>query len=246
MTLFLLSAAGLTTLALAFVLPGLLRPATPTLGRGHDTQPQPQTHPRLALGLGLAVPVLAIALYAALGNPKGLSAVASALPAPSPDAAAQAQATTTQIEGMVARLASRLQANPDDLAGWRMLAKSYESLGRFDQAVQAYAALDKLQPDDPEVLTDYAVALGMKNGRSLSGEPEKLIRRALDIDPHHVQALALLGAAAFDRKDYAQAVAPWKKILTLVPPDSDVARSIAENVGKAQALAQQAGAGKQP
>lgn len=233
---FLLAAAGLTLLALSFVLPGLLRPAT---AANTSTQPD-QPSRKLALAVGVGVPLLSIALYALLGNPQGLNAAATAAPAAPPEAAAQeqARAQAAQIEGMVARLATRLQANPTDPAGWRMLAKSYENLGRFDQAVQAYANLNKLEPDNPEVLTDYAVALGMAEGRSLSGEPEKLIRRALQIDPNNVQALALLGAAAFDRKDYAQAVVPWKKILTLVPADSDVARSIAGNVRRADALGQ--------
>lgn len=231
---FLLSAAGLTVLALSFVLPGLLRPQP----AGIDASQLAKPHRALVWVVGLGVPLLAAVLYAALGNPQGLNAVATAKPTPPQEsvAQAQAQATAAQIESMVARLATRLQANPNDPAGWRMLAKSYENLGRFDQAVQAYVNLSKLEPDDPEVLTDYAVALGMVEGRSLSGEPEKLIRRALQIDPNNVQALALLGAAAFDRKDYAQAVVPWKKILALVPGDSDVARSIAGNVGRAEAL----------
>lgn len=234
---FLLAAAGLTLLALSFVLPGLLRPAAASVESSQADHPSR----KLAWIVGLGVPLLAAVLYAALGNPQGLNAVAAAAPSPSPKTAAQApaQATAVQIEGMVARLAARLQGNPNDPAGWRMLAKSYENLGRFDQAVQAYASLSKLEPDNPEVLTDYAVALGMVEGRSLSGEPEKLIRRALQIDPNNVQALTLLGAAAFDRKDYAQAVVPWKKILALVPADSDVARSIAGSVRRAEDLSRE-------
>lgn len=226
MTAFLLSAAGLVLLALSFVLPAVKRQ-------------------RATAGvLGVAVPLLAGALYALLGNPKALDAAPLPLPTAEQRQAAQeanrAQATAAQVEGMVARLATRLQSQPDDAEGWRMLAKSYENLGRFDQAAQAYANLNKLTPNDPAVLTDYALALGMADGHSLSGEPEKLINRALQIDPDNVQALALLGGAAFDRHDYAQAVVPWKKVLALVPPDSGVARSIAANIEKAQALAAQA------
>jgi cytochrome c-type biogenesis protein CcmH len=46
--------------------------------------------------------------------------------------------------------------------------------------------------------------------------------------------LALSGSAALERGDVASAVKPWKKILALVPADSDVGKSIAENIAKAQ------------
>jgi cytochrome c-type biogenesis protein CcmH len=41
------------------------------------------------------------------------------------------------IEGMVARLASRLQTDGDDPAGWVQLMRSYKVLGRNDDAVKA-------------------------------------------------------------------------------------------------------------
>ena len=41
------------------------------------------------------------------------------------------------IEGMVSRLADRLDENPDDLTGWNRLIQSYMVLGRKDQASDA-------------------------------------------------------------------------------------------------------------
>jgi len=41
------------------------------------------------------------------------------------------------IEGMVARLAARLQANPDDAEGWRKLARAYQVMGQADKANDA-------------------------------------------------------------------------------------------------------------
>jgi cytochrome c-type biogenesis protein CcmH len=146
--------------------------------------------------------------------------------------------TQAQIEGMVARLAQRLQNQPDDAAGWRMLAKSYETLGRFPQAVEAYKHLLALQQPDPDLLTDYAVTLGMSLNQTLVGEPEAVIRQALQINPNHVQALALSGSADFEKRDYAQAMAQWRHLLSLVPPDADIRASIERNIAKAQSLAE--------
>jgi len=121
-----------------------------------------------------------------------------------------------------------------------MLARSYETLLRFDLAVDAYQHLVKLTPQDANMLDDYAVTLAMSRDQSLSGEPEQLIHRALAIDPNNIQALALLGSAAFERKEYAQAAIPWKKILDLIPADSPMSQSITDNIRKADGLAKDA------
>lgn len=146
--------------------------------------------------------------------------------------------TPAQIEGMVARLAQRLQSQPDDVAGWRMLAKSYETLERFPQAVAAYQRLLTLQTPDADLLTDYAVTLGMSHGQTLIGEPEAIINQALKLDPRHVQALALSGSAAFEARQYARAKAQWTKILNLIPQDAEIRASIEANIDKAQSLAE--------
>jgi cytochrome c-type biogenesis protein CcmH len=118
-----------------------------------------------------------------------------------------------------------------------MLAHSYETLRRFPAAVEAYRHLIALEPNNADVLTDCAVALAMTLNQDLSGEPERLIDRALAINPNHVQALALKGSAAYEHGDYARALGPWKKILATVPPGSDMAASIAASVAKAESLA---------
>lgn len=187
---------------------------------------------RLAFILVLAVSIGAGFLYTLLGTPGALvpaQVVASREQSPAP-------VTSEQIAGMVDRLAEKLKSNPDDADGWRMLARSYETMRRFEPAADAYRHLLKLTPDDPDLLADYAVTLAMSLNQRLSGEPEKLIDRALEIDPNNIQALALSGSAAFERKEYAKAIKPWRKILALAPAESDMARSIAASISKAESL----------
>ena len=43
------------------------------------------------------------------------------------------------------RLAARLQQEPDNAEGWVMLARSYTSLKRFDDAAVAYAKAHRLR-----------------------------------------------------------------------------------------------------
>ena len=97
--------------------------------------------------------------------------------------------------------------------------------------------LVKLIPDNAEVLADYADILAMSQGKSLLGEPEKLVERALAIDAKNVKALALSGSAAFERRDYQGAIVQWKKLQAVVPADSDFGRSTASSIAEAQKLA---------
>jgi cytochrome c-type biogenesis protein CcmH/NrfG len=234
MTAFLFSAAAMAALALSFLLPPLLRREAGTLpGRARDRAS--------AIAVGLGLPLVAATLYAALGTPQAVVAPPAVTATANATAAQDApegapQIGPAQIEAMVARLAERLKNEPDDVDGWRMLAHSYKTLRRFDAAVDAYRHLMTLQPQDADVLTDCAVALAMTLHQDLSGEPERLIDRALAINPNHVQALALKGSAAYEHGDYAAALGPWKKILSMVPAGSDMAKSIAASVEKAESF----------
>jgi cytochrome c-type biogenesis protein CcmH len=180
---------------------------------------------RGALVAGAVIPLLALGLYLLVGNPGAL------------DRAADLQASAAQIDGMVSRLVARLRDNPDDVDGWKLLGRSYSVLGRHDEAADAYAKAAVRAPRDASLLADLADALAMARGQSLQGEPEKLVLRALEIEPANLKALALAGTAAFERKDYAAAAAYWQRMLPHVPPESEDARTIQQNVNEARALA---------
>lgn len=186
--------------------------------------------------VGTLLPLLAAALYLGLGSP------ASLVPEQA-DSHGDPKAMSQQVEAMVEGLAQRLQQNPDNAEGWRMLARSYNVLGRYPDAAQAYARLVKLKPDDSAALADYADTLAMAQGQSLQGEPERLVERALAIDPANLKALSLAGSAAFERGDFVEAERRWRKMLPLVEPDSEIGRNTAAGIAEAQR--QQAQGGRQ-
>lgn len=152
--------------------------------------------------------------------------------------AAQPHATNAdQIGAMIDKLAARLKANPDDAAGWAMLARSYGVLGRSTDAVDAYAKAAKLSANDAGLLVDYADALAVKNDRTLAGEPMKLIERALKIDPRNVKGLAMAGTDAFDRKDYRKAVTLWESMAAIGGNENMFVQQIQPRLVEARQLA---------
>ena len=179
---------------------------------------------RAALVVGIAVPVLAVGIYFVAGTPRALGPQ-------------EAEVSPQQIDAMVARLAAKLRENPDDVDGWKLLGRSYMVLGRFPEAVAAYAKAAEKAPRDAQLLADFADALAMTRGEKLAGEPEQLVHRALQVDPSNLKALALAGTAAYERRDYAKAAEFWGRMLPLVPADSEDARMIGGNVEEAKKLA---------
>lgn len=197
-------------------------------GGGDTAGAKAQPARKSALLLGLALPVAGALIYFALGN----------VPALSPESTQQPKVTAKEIEDMVARLAARLEQNPDDTKGWVMLARSYKAMGRYEEATRAFGKAEKVVNEDPHLLSEYAEALALATGGSLRGRPGELLARALKLDPDYPDALVLAGTAAYEREDYASAAAYWERLLKQLPPDSEDAQSLSDSIRKARALAQ--------
>ncbi len=132
-----------------------------------------------------------------------------------------------QIQAMVSQLEGKLKDQPEDSEGWRMLARSYGVLGRFPDAVQAHQRVVALLPQDAQALADLADAMAMANGKTLEGEPEKLILKAVKLDPNNVKALALAGTVAYNHSDYKTAVAYWERATQVADPATGYAQQLA-------------------
>jgi cytochrome c-type biogenesis protein CcmH len=181
--------------------------------------------------LGSAIPIVALLLYVALGNHDAFAPMA----ARSAEAGADHDVTPEQVEAMAANLAARLDREPANVDGWVMLARTYYAMNRHADAARAFDRAVALVPDNADLLADYADSLGAAEG-GLRGKSLELIERALKADPTHWKALALAGTAAFNRKDYRQAVDYWERMKKTVPPDSSIAGSIDASIAEAREL----------
>jgi cytochrome c-type biogenesis protein CcmH len=188
-----------------------------------------------AIVIGIAMPLVAATLYWHFGTPRAIVAPPSGPPNGSPHGPAHST-SPGEIDAMVDGLAARLAKDGKNGDGWAMLARSYAALDRHAEAVPAYERAVALLPDDAQLLADYADALAVTSKGRLDGKPAKLLQRALRIDPENVKALALLGTAAFDRKDYAAAAALWERAVNAAPPGEDFTASLQANLAEARSL----------
>jgi cytochrome c-type biogenesis protein CcmH len=179
---------------------------------------------KLAVALLLLMPILAVTGYALLGNPRALDPTQTAAPP---------KMTQDQINGMVAKLAEKMAANPDDLKGWLMLARSYKTMGRFEEAANAYSKAEKLVNEDPDLLASYAETIAMaSNGKGLKGKPMQLVERALKLDPKHPHSLFLAGAAAMEAGENKKGIAYWEALLPQVEPGSEIDQMLRSGIDK--------------
>lgn len=181
---------------------------------------------KTAIALLLLLPILALLGYGMLGKPQALDPAQTSAPP---------KMTADQINAMVAKLAERMQANPDDMQGWLMLARSYKTMGRYEDAVAAYGKAEKVINDDPELLASYAETIAMAAGKGLKGKPAQLIARALKLDPQNPHALFLAGAAAMEAGDNKKGIAYWEALLPQVEPGSEIDQLLRSGIDKMKA-----------
>jgi len=196
---------------------------------------EPQATPRrpwiAAAIVAVAIPALAFGLYLARGTPA----------AADPRLAANGGMDAKQIVAMVDTLARKVKERPNDVQGWSLLARSLATLGRFQDAADAYAHLATIAPGDPSVLADYADSLAMAQGHVLAGKPYELAKQALAIDPSHPKALALAASAALEANDYAASLRYWHALEAQLPPNSEDLQQVQAIMSDVEAKARASG-----
>ena len=175
--------------------------------------------------LALGIPLLAGSLYFTLGNYQAISH--SAEMSVDPEAL-----KLEEINKMVGGLAEKMKANPDDAKGWLMLGRSYKALDQFPKAVDAFANAYRLLGDQAEVMLLYADAIAYANDKNLAGKPTELVFKALALEPDNMNALWLGGMAKAQQGDPAAAIKLWKKLETLLPPNSEPLQEIQDLLAK--------------
>ncbi|MBM3598405.1 MAG: c-type cytochrome biogenesis protein CcmI [Alphaproteobacteria bacterium] len=132
------------------------------------------------------------------------------------------QDRTAMIRGMVEGLEARLADNPNDLEGWRRLARSWGVLGERAKAQAAHAQAAALAPDRVDVQLDYARSLYPEDGDPAKVPPAFVatMRRIHAIDPDHAEALYHVGFAEAAAGNKAGARELWTRLLAKTQPGS--------------------------
>lgn len=179
-----------------------------------------------------AVPLLAVALYQQLGA-GDLSSQ------PPPTRTAQTQNSNGMQEHDINQtlelLEQRLNDEPEHPDGWMLLARSYTSLRRYDEAVAAYEQARKYGGDSPELLIDYSDSLIAANDGNFSDEAGAMLQKALAQQPDNAKGLWLVGHWHYQRGNYREARDSWQRVATQVQPGSENAMVLQQQIQLASA-----------
>lgn len=134
--------------------------------------------------MAVVVSLLAVGLYAGLGSPDAVTAEnGHARGSQSSTGSASTGKSSTSVgsvASMIDGLKDRLDKEPDDADGWILLARSYEHLGRHQEASVAYEQARALGKTDPKLEESLDLAGGLA---SQSAEiPAIAIRGRVSLD----------------------------------------------------------------
>jgi len=157
---------------------------------------------RSALAI-VSVLVVSAVIYAQIGKPYTEQAVAN----------------NQNVDEMITTLAQRLQSEPDDLDGWKMLARSYGQIKRYPEAIAAYQKAAELESySNGQTLVDLAESMLLNDDDAIRGQAGKIFEDALALSPRNPKALFYGGIAAFEKGDALVAADRWELLLATSPP----------------------------
>ena len=176
----------------------------------------------------MVVPLLSVLTYFSLGEP---DALIKAEIKQTPQAANESQ----NIDSVIADLAQRLKQNPDNAEDWIMLGRSFRYVKQYKLAANSFEKAYALLGDRPDLMFQYAESLAMANGGKLAGKSTELIFKALDKEPENVTGLWLAGMAKAEMEEFSQAIRYWRKLETILPPESDSYKQVQKLISEVQA-----------
>ena len=166
---------------------------------------------RALLATSLAALVLGIGggLYLMLGEP---DLAARAVTGPS----------SHDLRGLIAVLAERVRARPNDPRGWTLLGRGYLTLGDASDAAAAFRrGIAVAQASDKSQLySAYGEALTVSAGGAVTPDAEAAFRQALAGNPKDFAARYYLGLAYASRRDPQHALVLWNGLLADAPPNA--------------------------
>ena len=171
----------------------------------------------LPAALLAAVPVaLAFALYLWIGRPD--------LPDMPVGERAEEAAQHAELLNLATRLEARLETNPGDARGWRVLAGAWRGLGRTEEtadalagAVQAEGGLDAAPAG---LLADYGEARAAAAAGMVTPDALAAFRAALRQEAGQPKAWHYLAVERLQSGDEAGALALWRGLEAASEPDA--------------------------
>ena len=191
-----------------------------------DQQMPQSSNKTMVLVLCLTLPMVASGLYWITGSPQALSQAQSHAIVPD------------NIAEMINTIESRLESNPDDLAGWRAIAPIYRGMNLPNKASLALSRIIELGGADASTYAQLADILSLNASGAVTPQANSYINKALELDANNQIALWLAGLSATQSGNTGQALAYWQRLLTLMDDFPEQQKELRAIIQETQASSQ--------
>ena len=183
----------------------------------------------------VAIAVAAVALVV-FGVGLGVGIVRYTEPDPNAGAPMPGSRPLAGPEAPSAANAPRGPVTPEMLQGMLQAARASLFARRYNEAIAAYQAVLKRDPDNVDATTHMGliavIAAQGEHGPEMVDRALALFDKALASDPNYLPALLYRGQVLYEvRKDVPGAIKSWEKFVALAPPGQDrdhVAKMLAD------------------
>ena len=163
---------------------------------------------RLAqLAIIIILPAIGLGVYLRTGHPD----------VPDAPLAARLANPNDDMNILIARAEKHLVDNPQDGAGWDLLAPIYYRGGRLEDAAAAFEKAARLLGETPARLGGYAESLIALSGGLVTNEAQAALRRSLAIEPDDPRASFYLALALKQEGKSPEALAAFGEIARTSP-----------------------------
>ncbi|MFQ3288949.1 MAG: cytochrome c-type biogenesis protein CcmH [Alteromonadaceae bacterium] len=128
----------------------------------------------------------------------------------------QAQQTLNQeqqLKVQIQALQNKIEKNPEYADTWYELGQVLVGAGDFDNAIKAFDRVIEIEGEKADILGAKAQASYYRNGQKLDANVQRLIDRALVLDPVDPSTNILLGMHNFMNQNYQQAINYWQRVV---------------------------------
>lgn len=132
-------------------------------------------------------------------------------------------------------LSRRVKQQPNNTQNWYLLATLAMNVQDYDQAVEAFRQLLKLEPDSPQIIAELAQAQFLQAGNRVTAEVRHNTWAALELEPDMPTALGLAGIDAFQQGYFQKAIDHWSRAVELLGANSPGAQSLVSGIERAKA-----------
>ncbi|MFT5757470.1 MAG: cytochrome c-type biogenesis protein CcmH [Alteromonadaceae bacterium] len=102
---------------------------------------------------------------------------------------------------------------PDNSEAWYSLGQSYISMGEYQQALNAYDQVIRIEGNTADLFGAKAQANYYKNNQKIDAVVQELIDKALAIDPADPSTNILIGMHSFIIENYEKAIKHWQLVV---------------------------------